>query len=290
MGAPTPRTPDGKPDLSGNWVPFRGEGAFATPELRGLTRNQAATAQTPAPPKDPNSPPIAAFWEIGANVPDGLPFTPWASELKQRMADTGKENSNANCLPMGLTQFHMHGQPHKIMQNAGVIAIICEANYGLRYIYVDGRPLPPQGSVQPFWCGYSVGEAAFRFHLAGPLDGRNVGNDPVVLAGLQRIAVVIAAVGQRRQRRNPKLFLGGLGHLVKLTGVVAVIDDLAPHDELVLVVHRDLDVVAGHHLAPLRQQPGVQRQRGKDRVCGRRVEEFGIKRERGEFETDVRHE
>ena len=32
-----------------------------------------------------------------------------------------------------------------------------EANYGLRYIYIDGRTLPPQGSVQPFWYGYSVG-------------------------------------------------------------------------------------------------------------------------------------
>jgi hypothetical protein len=31
------------------------------------------------------------------------------------------------------------------------------ANYGLRYIYIDGRTLPSQGSVQPFWYGYSVG-------------------------------------------------------------------------------------------------------------------------------------
>jgi hypothetical protein len=43
------------------------------------------------------------------------------------------------------------------MQNSTVIAIMYEANYGLRYIYVDGRTLPPQGSVQPFWYGYSVG-------------------------------------------------------------------------------------------------------------------------------------
>jgi hypothetical protein len=158
MDAPVPRTPDGKPDLTGNWVRFRGEGAFAAPELRGLTRNDAAAAQTPASPSDPNTPPIAAFWEIGANVPGGLPFTPWAAELKkQRMAVNDKENPDANCLPMGLTQFHMHGQPRKIMQSSGVIAIMYEANYGLRYIYVDGRKLPPQGSVQPFWYGYSVG-------------------------------------------------------------------------------------------------------------------------------------
>src|SRR6476659_3618820 len=158
MDAPTPRMSDGKPDFSGNWIRVRGEGAFAPPELGGLFRNRPAAAQTPAPAVDPNSPPIAAFWEIGANVSGGLPLTPWAEELKkQRMAMSNKENPDANCLPMGLTQFHMHGQPRKIMQNSGVIAIMYEANYGLRYIYLDGRPLPPQGSVQPFWYGYSVG-------------------------------------------------------------------------------------------------------------------------------------
>ena len=157
MDAPTPRTPDGKPDLSGNWIRFRGEGAFAPPELGGLIRNQAAAAPAPAP-VDPSSPPIAAFWEMGANIPGGLPLTPWAAELKkQRMAVNDKDNPDANCLPMGLTQFHTHGQPRKVMQNAGVIALMYEANYGLRYIYIDGRPLPTQGSVQPFWYGYSVG-------------------------------------------------------------------------------------------------------------------------------------
>ena len=158
MDAPTPRMSDGKPDLSGVWIRFRGEGAFTPPELSGLIRNQAAAPQTPPPPVDPNSPPIAAFWEIGANVPGGLPLTPWAAELKkQRMASNMRDNPDANCLPMGLTQFHMHGQPRKIMQNSGVIAIMYEANYGLRYIYTDGRTLPAQGSVQPFWYGYSVG-------------------------------------------------------------------------------------------------------------------------------------
>ncbi len=158
MDAPTPRMADGKPDFSGNWVRFRGEGAFNPPELAGLTRNQAGAAPAPAKPSDPNSPPIAAFWEMGANVPGGLPLTPWAAALKkERMAADMKDNPDANCMPMGLTQFHTHGQPRKIVQNASVIAIMYEANYGLRYFYIDGRPLPPQGSVQPFWYGYSVG-------------------------------------------------------------------------------------------------------------------------------------
>ena len=73
------------------------------------------------------------------------------------MASNDKDNPDANCMPMGLTQFHQHNQPRKIMQNSGLIAIMYEANYGLRYIYIDGRTLPPQGSVQPFWYGYSIG-------------------------------------------------------------------------------------------------------------------------------------
>src|SRR4029079_12851868 len=127
-----------------------GEGAFAAPELAGLTRSQAAAAQTSAQPSpqttaDSGAPPIAAFWEIGANVPGGLPLTPWAAEVKkQRMAVDNKENPDANCLPMGLTQFHTHGQPRKVIQSAGVLAIMYEANYGLRYIYLDGRTLPKQ--------------------------------------------------------------------------------------------------------------------------------------------------
>src|SRR6476619_6612017 len=84
MDAPPPRMPDGKPDLSGNWIRFRGEGAFAAPELSGVVRNQAPADQTPPLPADPNSPPLAAFWEIGANVPGGLPLTPWAAEMKKQ--------------------------------------------------------------------------------------------------------------------------------------------------------------------------------------------------------------
>jgi hypothetical protein len=147
MDAPAPRTSEGKPDLSGNWIRFRGEGGGA-----------GGRGSQPAPPADPKSPPIATFFELGANMPGGLPFTPWAAEVrKKREAANAKDNPDALCLPMGITQFHMHGQPRKIMQNSSVIAIMYEANYGLRYIYIDGRPLPPQGEVQPFWYGYSIG-------------------------------------------------------------------------------------------------------------------------------------
>jgi hypothetical protein len=148
MDAPTPRLANGKPDFSGNWVRFRGEGG-------GAGRGRGAA---PAPPADPNSPPIATFFELGANMPGGLPFTPWAAELrKKREAANAKDNPDALCLPMGITQFHMHGQPRKVLHTPYLVALMYEANYGLRYIYTDGRTLPPQGEPTPWWYGYSVG-------------------------------------------------------------------------------------------------------------------------------------
>ena len=147
MDAPAPRTPDGKPDLSGNWV------RFAMPGGR-----RGAGAAAPAPPPPPGTPPVATFGEVGAGFPEGLPFTPWAAELKkQRMSVQQKDNPDALCLPMGFMQFHTHGQPRKVIQTPGLVAIIYEANYGLRYIFTDGRALPPQGDPQPWWYGYSVG-------------------------------------------------------------------------------------------------------------------------------------
>src|SRR5947207_285758 len=83
--------------------------------------------------------------------------SPAADLKKQRMATNSKENPDANCLPLGVVQFHLQPQPRKIIQTPTLIAILYESNYGLRYIYMDGRKLPPQGEAQPWWSGYSVG-------------------------------------------------------------------------------------------------------------------------------------
>ena len=84
-------------------------------------------------------------------------MTPWAAELKKkRMADNMKDNPDVWCLPIGLMQYHNHPQPRQIVQTKNLMLITYESNYGLRYIYMDGRPAP-NNDPQPWWFGYSRG-------------------------------------------------------------------------------------------------------------------------------------
>ena len=109
-------------------------------------------------PYDPSGPPVATFFEAGGNMEGGLPYTPWAAEIrKQRLALQARDNPDAMCMPMGFLQFHQQPQPRRIIQTPKLILIEYEANYGLRHIWMDGRTLPPQGEPQPWWYGYSVG-------------------------------------------------------------------------------------------------------------------------------------
>jgi hypothetical protein len=141
LQAPAPRTADGKPDLTGMWEnSWFYKGKIGTP-----------------PVSPPGEPPAASFFNVGANIKGGLPMRPWAAELvNERKARGTRDNPDANCLPMGIMQFHEQPQPRKIVQTPGLILIIYEANSGLRQIFTDGRPLPVN-DPQPWWYGYSAG-------------------------------------------------------------------------------------------------------------------------------------
>jgi hypothetical protein len=144
LNALPPRLPNGKIDFSGTWEsrqPPSGRPGPALPNLNPAT-----------------DPPLAAFANVGQNFKDGLPFTPWAAELrKQRMSTNSKDNPDAHCLPLGFMQLHTHSQPRKVVQTANDIVIMYEANGGLRNIFTDGRALPTNDPT-PWWFGYSVGK------------------------------------------------------------------------------------------------------------------------------------
>src|SRR5581483_4157438 len=105
LKAPAPRGADGHPDFSGIW-------RFTdSPDAR------------PGPPPPAGvgtigiglrAPGLNQFFDIGSTLPNGLPFQPWAAELrKRRVADNNKDNPDAHCLPLGLMQLHTHPEPRK---------------------------------------------------------------------------------------------------------------------------------------------------------------------------------
>ena len=116
---PTPRTADGKPDLSGVW----GYG--------GITSD------------------IARDYDVGE-----LPMTPLADKLfKERQANLGKDDPEARCLPTGVPRRDPY--PTKIIQEKNLVVILFEGNiHSYRQIFLDrGHPK----DLAPTWYGDSVG-------------------------------------------------------------------------------------------------------------------------------------
>jgi hypothetical protein len=132
LSAPAPKTPDGKPDLSGVWD------AGEQQSLYGAYASH--------------------FMDLAVDLkPEEAPFQPWAKALSQQRQDNlHKDDPLARCLPPGVPRINTIGA-FKIVQTPRLVIVLYEttANSAFRQIFTDGRPLPKD--PQPTWLGYSVG-------------------------------------------------------------------------------------------------------------------------------------
>ena len=133
LGAPAPRTKDGKPDLSGIWQLE----AHCPPEGCG---------DYPAAPE---------FLDLGARLKGGLPYQPWAVELvEKRAVQLGKDDPVGSCRPAGAIRLLTFPPPRKVLQLPGEVVLLSERDVTYRQIFTDGRPLPQD--PDPSWNGFST--------------------------------------------------------------------------------------------------------------------------------------
>jgi hypothetical protein len=141
LTAPTPRLPDGKPDFSGIWQSARK--IPCTPEFSRFVECGLEIGGSPL------------ALNIGADLPGGLPYQPWAASLaKQRSADNSKDDPHARCLPDNPPRTYALPHLTKAVHTPRLLVLLNEVNAMYRQIFIDGRPLPVDPN--PSWNGYST--------------------------------------------------------------------------------------------------------------------------------------
>ncbi len=123
LNGPTPRTADGKPDLSGYWLSM-------------VKYNTSLAIDLP---------------------PDAVKMTPWAQKLyDQRVATNSAGDPENVCLPSGTPRIIAAGGfPNRIIQTPAMMVILYEIKMLYRTIFLDGRTL--RKDADPTWMGYSTG-------------------------------------------------------------------------------------------------------------------------------------
>ena len=119
LAAPMPRTPDGRPDLSGTWLDGGG------------------------------------YWQSRQDLKPGeFLMLPWAQKLvDDREKNLHNDDLLVQCLPEGVPRINMsasRGMPHpfKIVQTPSLVVLLYETSgkQTFRQIFLDGRPLPKDRS------------------------------------------------------------------------------------------------------------------------------------------------
>ncbi|HVG54029.1 MAG TPA: hypothetical protein VM846_06360 [Vicinamibacterales bacterium] len=137
LSAPTPRTADGKPELSGIW-----------------TSDEVDPRRPNVPPNPHDANPSRRMINLGVDLPGGLPYQPWLAALvKEHRANNSKNDPHVRCMPLNFLRGY--GMPHllKFVQTPGLLLVLNEWNAGYRQVFTDGRPLPEDPN--PSWQGYS---------------------------------------------------------------------------------------------------------------------------------------
>ena len=151
LSAKAPRAANGKPDLSGVWqTEFAPAGEFER-----LTGDSSAFFVVPG--DDPRTFSKYFFNILADFKPADSPLRPEIAEMLRKNAGERAANSPiSHCLPLGIPGAEMLAYaPFKIVQTPGAIVFLYEVDNSRRQVYTDGRKLP--ADPQPAWLGYSVG-------------------------------------------------------------------------------------------------------------------------------------
>jgi hypothetical protein len=159
QNAPTPRTPDGHPDLSGMWGGGGGGGGDKPDEKGNLTvlfKQRPCSEQQ----KDLGNCAQAVNFERDSGVEqrmDPIPmYKPEFWERVQYLDREGiKEDPTFHCKPAGVPRM---GPPAKIVQTGTELIFLYQQANTFRVIPIDGRPHDPIKSQDTTWYGDAVGK------------------------------------------------------------------------------------------------------------------------------------
>jgi len=154
----TPRTPDGKANLSAPAPRVSGK-----PDLTGMWQTQRTPVDELVKVTGPELPllqvdlnditkyALNVFW---GTKPGEEPLRPEGAAAFKAHQASGLENQSAYCLPAALPS-NLEITEFKMIQAPGQLVVIPGTGDPPRQIYTDGRSLPKD--PEPNWTGYSVG-------------------------------------------------------------------------------------------------------------------------------------
>jgi hypothetical protein len=145
-GGPAPRRADGRPDLSGVWMPPY------VPDMTVNRRDQRGYAEAPFSPDD--TPQVRQALAAKGNRAE-LPFTAWGLQ-NWSTYDAASGDYTGSCFPFGLQRAVNAPYPLQIMQDDRHVAFLFEINTWHHVIPITSE-FPKAMADNPTWFGHSIG-------------------------------------------------------------------------------------------------------------------------------------